>query len=88
MRRVAALGSGFVSDAARVNGTTLHYVRGGAGPAITFCYTVFRRLVRISPHHAAVGEAITVVAVDLRGIGGPAATARWLRCWDDPRQTK
>ena len=35
-----------------------------------------RRLVRISPHHAAVGEAIHGSrAVDLRGIGGSAATA-------------
>jgi len=25
---------GFVSSTANVNGTTLHYVRGGAGPAI------------------------------------------------------
>jgi hypothetical protein len=31
---VAALGGGFVSDTVQVNGTTLHYVRGGAGPAI------------------------------------------------------
>ena len=31
---VAARGSGFVSDTAQVNGTTLHYVRGGAGPVI------------------------------------------------------
>jgi len=53
---VAAPGSGFVSDTPRVNGTTLHYVRGGAGPR----------------HHFAT---FTVVAVDLRGIGGSAATA-------------
>ena len=53
---VAAPGSGFVSDTARVNETTLHYVRGGAGPR----------------HHFA---SVTVVAVDLRGIGGSAATA-------------
>jgi hypothetical protein len=31
---VVALGSGFFSDTARVNGATLHYVRGGAGPAV------------------------------------------------------
>lgn len=31
---VATLGKGFVSDTAKVNGTTLHYVRGGAGPAV------------------------------------------------------
>src|SRR5260370_41660512 len=29
---VAALGSGFVSDTAQVNGTILHYVLGRAGP--------------------------------------------------------
>src|ERR1700751_5310354 len=37
---VAALGSGFVSDTAQVNGATLHYVRGGLGPP-SFCCTVF-----------------------------------------------
>src|SRR3989337_263457 len=31
---VAKLGKGFVSNTAKVNGTTLHYVRGGNGPAI------------------------------------------------------
>jgi len=31
---VAKLGEGFVSDTAKVNGTTLHYVRGGIGPAV------------------------------------------------------
>jgi hypothetical protein len=31
---VAAPGSGFVSDTARVNGAALHYVRGGDGLAI------------------------------------------------------
>ena len=31
---VAKLGKGFVSNTAQVNGTTLHYVRGGTGPAV------------------------------------------------------
>jgi hypothetical protein len=31
---VAGLGKGFVSSTAKVNGTTLHYVRGGKGPAV------------------------------------------------------
>src|SRR2546425_12806151 len=31
---VAALGQGFASTTASVNGTTLHYVRGGTGPAV------------------------------------------------------
>ena len=31
---VAQLGKDFVSNTAQVNGTTLHYVRGGTGPAV------------------------------------------------------
>lgn len=31
---VGELGDGFVSRTANVNGTTLHYVRGGVGPAL------------------------------------------------------
>src|SRR5260370_32364175 len=31
---LAKLGNGFVSRTARVNGTLLHYVRGGAGPSL------------------------------------------------------
>ncbi len=31
---VASLGEGFRSESASVNGTSLHYVRGGSGPAI------------------------------------------------------
>jgi pimeloyl-ACP methyl ester carboxylesterase len=72
---VAALGSGFVSDTAQVNGTTLHYVRGGAGPAIILLHGFpegWYAYHRIMPQLA---KQFTVVAVDLRGIGGSAATA-------------
>jgi hypothetical protein len=31
---VAELGEGFVSGTAQVNGTSIHYVRGGTGPAL------------------------------------------------------
>ena len=31
---VASLGAGFVSMTVAVNGTILHYVRGGTGPAV------------------------------------------------------
>jgi pimeloyl-ACP methyl ester carboxylesterase len=73
---VAALGSGFVSDTARVNGATLHYVRGGAGPAVILLHGFpedWYAYHRIMPQLA---KQFTVVAVDLRGIGGSAATAR------------
>jgi hypothetical protein len=66
---VATLGSGFVSDTARVNGATLHYVRGGAGPAVILLhgfpedwYAYHRIMPRLT-------RRFTVVAVDLRGLG-------------------
>jgi pimeloyl-ACP methyl ester carboxylesterase len=70
----AELGTGFVSRTANVNGTTLHYVRGGNGPAVILLHgfpedwSVFRRVM------PRLARMFTVVAVDLRGIGGSAAT--------------
>jgi pimeloyl-ACP methyl ester carboxylesterase len=72
---LATLGGGFVSDTAQVNGTTLHYVRGGTGPAIILLHGfpedwyAYHRLMPL------LAKQFTVVAVDLRGIGGSAATA-------------
>ena len=72
---LATLGGGFVSNTAQVNGTTLYYVRGGAGPAIILLhgfpedwYAYHRLMPRLA-------KQFTVVAVDLRGIGGSTATA-------------
>jgi pimeloyl-ACP methyl ester carboxylesterase len=70
----AELGTGFVSRTANVNGTTLHYVRGGNGPGVILLHgfpedwSVFRRVM------PRLARMFTVVAVDLRGIGGSAAT--------------
>src|SRR5579863_2559869 len=72
---LATLGGGFVSDTAQVNGTTLHYVRGGTGPAVILLHGFpedWYAYHRIMPRLA---KQFTVVAVDLRGIGGSAATA-------------
>jgi pimeloyl-ACP methyl ester carboxylesterase len=71
---LATLGPGFVSDAAQVNGTTLHYVRGGAGPAVILLHGFpqdWYAYHRIMP---LLAKQFTVVAVDLRGIGGSAVT--------------
>src|SRR5580692_12021331 len=71
---VAALGSGFVSDIARVNGATLHYVHGGAGPAIILLHGFpedWYAYHRIMP---LLAKQFTVVAVDLRGLGGSIPT--------------
>ena len=74
-REFAALGSGFVSTTAQVNGTTLHYVSGGKGRAIFLLHGFpqdWYAFHRIMPRLA---KQFTVVAVDLRGIGGSAASA-------------
>jgi pimeloyl-ACP methyl ester carboxylesterase len=70
---VAALGTGFDSNAAQVNGTSLHYVRGGTGPAVILLHGFpqdWYEYHRVMPRLA---RSFTVVAVDLRGIGGSAA---------------
>jgi len=71
---VAALGNGFVSNTARVNGATLHYVRGGTGPAVILLHGFpedWYAYHRVMPELA---KQFTVVAVDLRGLGGSVPT--------------
>src|SRR6202051_1058889 len=71
---LATLGGGFLSDTAQVNGTTLHYVCGGSGPAVVLLHGFpedWYAYHRIMP---LLAKQFTVVAVDLRGIGGSAAT--------------
>jgi pimeloyl-ACP methyl ester carboxylesterase len=71
---VTKLGKGFTSNTAKVNGTTVHYVRGGSGPAVILLHGFSQDWYewhRIMPRLA---KRFTVVAVDLRGIGGSTAT--------------
>jgi pimeloyl-ACP methyl ester carboxylesterase len=72
---LAVLGSGFLSDTAQVNGTTLYYVRGGTGPAVILLHGFpedWYAYHRVMP---VLAKQFTVVAVDLRGIGGSTPTA-------------
>jgi hypothetical protein len=76
---MVALGSGFVSDTARVNGATLHYVRGGAGPAVISLHGFpedWYAYHRIMPQLA---KQFTVVAVDLARHRRLCCVGRWLR---------
>jgi pimeloyl-ACP methyl ester carboxylesterase len=72
---LASLGGGFVSETAQVNATTLHCVCGGTGPAVILLHGfpedwyAYHRVIPL------LAKKFTVVAVDLRGIGGSAATA-------------
>jgi pimeloyl-ACP methyl ester carboxylesterase len=71
---IVKLGKDFVSDTATVNGTTLHYVRGGKGPAIILLHGFpmdWYAYHRVMP---LLAKKFTVVAADLRGVGGSSAT--------------
>jgi pimeloyl-ACP methyl ester carboxylesterase len=62
--------AGFASDIAQVNGTTLHYVSGGQGPALILIHGFpenWSAYAKIMPRLA---SRFRVVAIDLRGIGG------------------
>jgi pimeloyl-ACP methyl ester carboxylesterase len=73
-RLVAKLGKGFVSNTAKVNGTTLHYVRGGNGPAIILLHGFPADWYAYHQVMPLLAKKFTVVAVDLRGVGGSSAT--------------
>lgn len=66
---VTRLGSGFVSDQATVNGTKLHFVRGGTGPAIILLHGFPQDWYEWRKTMPLLAKTYTVVAVDLRGVG-------------------
>ncbi|GAA2678345.1 MULTISPECIES: alpha/beta fold hydrolase [Actinosynnema] len=73
-RLVAGLGPGFSSGSARVNGTSLHYVRGGRGPAVLLVHGHPQDWSEYREVMPRLARRFTVVAVDLRGIGGSTPT--------------
>jgi pimeloyl-ACP methyl ester carboxylesterase len=72
---VAELGGGFVSGTADVNGTTLHYVRGGTGPAVILLHGFPQDWYEFHQVVPRLATRFTVIAPDLRGIGGSKATS-------------
>lgn len=71
---VARLGNDFVSNTAKVNGTTLRFVRGGTGPALILMHGFPQDWYEFRHVMPRLAKTFTVIAVDLRGIGGSAAT--------------
>jgi pimeloyl-ACP methyl ester carboxylesterase len=67
-------GAGFQSGTAAVNGTVLHYVRGGHGPALILIHGFPQDWFEFRSIMPRLADRFTVVAVDLRGIGGSSAT--------------
>lgn len=70
---VAELGAGFISATVRASGITLHYVRGGAGPAVILLHAFPEDWYEYHKVMPRLARKFTVVAVDLPGIGGSTA---------------
>ena len=70
---VAELGVGFISAAVRASGVTLHYVRGGTGPAVILLHAFPEDWYEYHKVMPRLARKFTVVAVDLPGIGGSTA---------------
>jgi pimeloyl-ACP methyl ester carboxylesterase/catechol 2,3-dioxygenase-like lactoylglutathione lyase family enzyme len=69
---VKELGEGFVSSSASANGTTLHYVRGGRGPAVVLLHGFPQDWYAFHKVMPRLARRFTVVSVDMRGVGGSA----------------
>src|SRR6185436_13161864 len=68
-------GPGFASGTASVNGTTLHYERGGEGPTVLLIHGFPQDLYEWRHVMPRLARRFSVVAVDLRGVDGSAAPA-------------
>ena len=69
------LGKDFASEIAAVNGIRLHYVRGGKGLPIILIHGFPQDWFEYHAIMPRLAKRFTVIAVDLRGIGGSKATA-------------
>jgi pimeloyl-ACP methyl ester carboxylesterase len=65
----------FTSAKVSVNGTSLHYVRGGQGPAVILIHGMPEDWTEYKAIMPRLAQRFTVVAVDLPGIGQSAAAA-------------
>jgi pimeloyl-ACP methyl ester carboxylesterase len=71
----AGLGDEFTSETASVNGITLHYVRGGKGPVVVLIHGFPQDWFEYHAIMPRLAKQFTVIAVDLRGVGGSAPAA-------------
>jgi len=71
---VEQLGSGFDSRVLKVNGITVHYVRGGQGPPVILLHGFPQDWFEFHSIMPRLAKRFTVIAVDLRGVGESTAT--------------
>jgi pimeloyl-ACP methyl ester carboxylesterase len=69
----AELAKGFVSEVLAANGSELHYVRGGDGPAVILIHGFPQDWFEYQSIMPRLAKRFTVIAIDLRGIGGSTA---------------
>jgi pimeloyl-ACP methyl ester carboxylesterase len=69
----AGVGNGFTSEKLTVNGAAIHYVRGGTGPAVVLIHGFPQDWFEYRAIMPRLAKRFTVIAVDLRGIGGSKA---------------
>jgi pimeloyl-ACP methyl ester carboxylesterase len=74
-RPESVLGGAFVSATAQVNGTAMHYVRGGRGPGLVLLHGFPQDWFEWRHVMPRLARRFTVVALDLRGVGGSAPGA-------------
>jgi pimeloyl-ACP methyl ester carboxylesterase len=65
-------GTGFIDETASVNGTTIHYVRGGHGPALVLLHGFPQDWYEWRGIMRRLSQRFTVIALDLPGVGGSA----------------
>jgi pimeloyl-ACP methyl ester carboxylesterase len=70
---LAQIEGGFVSETATVNGTRIHYVRGGQGPTLLLIHGFPQDWYEWRHVMPRLARHFSVVAVDLRGVGGSDA---------------
>jgi pimeloyl-ACP methyl ester carboxylesterase len=71
---MTSFGKEFTSETGTVNGIILHYVRGGEGPALILIHGFPQDWFEYHAVMPQLAKRFTVIAVDLRGVGGSAAT--------------
>jgi pimeloyl-ACP methyl ester carboxylesterase len=71
---MTSLGDEFVSRTAAVNGITLHFVRGGKGPPVILIHGFPQDWLEYRAIMPRLAKRFTIIAVDLRGVGGSTAT--------------
>ena len=70
--RPGQIPAGFTSGKAAVNGSSLHYVRGGQGPALILLHGFPEDWTEYQAIMPRLAQRFTVIAVDLPGIGRSA----------------